>query len=883
MGTATLVAGFAPRYDPWRLRPNTGGIGALTYPVSADLKIKVELFLNNVWVDISSYVYFDDKIRINRGRSSETSTAAPSSCTFKLKNSDKRFSPRNISGPYYGLLTRNTRVRISVNPGYQEFVRFTGYISEWPPGWTMGDNRWVAIRADGILRRLGQGNKPLKGALQRSILSKNPVAYWPMTDGSSATSLANAVTGENPLLIQNTSIVHLASITGPGGSPDSLPNLIDTSASAFLFTPALRASIIGDTGTGYTVEFIVKGDTTSANAEISPIAWIDDAGYQFDVTISNITAAVNFNISQITDASGTVLIGTAQVDFPIASATLPLDGEWHHVWASVQHDTIAVAYDGTVDTGPGASDSGNARTLEIDATADFVIDAFDTSIGQFAFYPGYFLEDSFEATDGYAGELATTRFVRLCDEEQVFPSNVAFTETFESSTPVFNQSGTWARSQTAAHGGSWSLRSAAIGDGTSTDAVFAVPDGATTMTVWYKVSTEEGFDKLTILRDSVTYQVDQNGLTNFVVSGEVDWTFITVDVSGVRNVTFRYTKDGSASDGSDACWIDDLMFFDINHALVSEVTVDSETMGPQTSATLVNLLRECEAVNEGVIDEDLYGKLRLRSRTSLYNQPPALVLDYNVAVLETVNPTDDDLALRNDWTISRSGGSSANYVKETGALSVADPPAGVGRYDDSATLNVETDAQNIQHASYRVGRGTIDELRYPKITVNLAANPDLIQQCGQDLLGQRLIITNVPTDIGFRAVDQIVQQTVETIDQKIWTIDYNTSPNKVNNVNILESYGFLDCGACTLAEDLDTTETGVDVQILDVCTWVHSDGDYLVTIGDEEMLVTAVSVAAGSGSSWTQTLTVTRSSNGVVQTHLTGAEVHVTEAFLLAL
>src|SRR5690606_1995442 len=85
--------------------------------------------------------------------------------------------------------------------------------------------------------------------------------------------------------------------------------------------------------------------------------------------------------------------------------------------------------------------------------------------------------------------------------------------------------------------------------GQSTDAVLTVPADAARLDLYYRVSSEEGFDFFRVLVD---------GDQVLEASGEVGWLGASVDVTGASTVTFRYVKDGSESEGSDAAWIDDL-------------------------------------------------------------------------------------------------------------------------------------------------------------------------------------------------------------------------------------------------------------------------------------------------------------------------------------
>jgi hypothetical protein len=74
------------------------------------------------------------------------------------------------------------------------------------------------------------------------------------------------------------------------------------------------------------------------------------------------------------------------------------------------------------------------------------------------------------------------------------------------------------------------------------------------------------------------------------------------------------------------------------------------------------------------------------------------------------------------------------------------------------------------------------------------------------------------------------------------------------------------------AEALDTTETGVDINAGAGPDWVY-EADFDIVFGGEKVTVTAVSAMAGTFPNRTCTLTVTRSVNGIVKSHATGAPV----------
>lgn len=134
------------------------------------------------------------------------------------------------------------------------------------------------------------------------------------------------------------------------------------------------------------------------------------------------------------------------------------------------------------------------------------------------------------------------------------PNNQAGTiaEDFEDTTYAVPFTGTWTRSSTSANTGSWALRSAAIGNNQTTDATVTVPSGATSVRFWYRVSSESGFDFFRFLIA---------GTQQFQASGAGVWTqSASYTVSPGQVLTFRYIKDSNTVAGSDAAWVDDIVF-----------------------------------------------------------------------------------------------------------------------------------------------------------------------------------------------------------------------------------------------------------------------------------------------------------------------------------
>lgn len=165
--------------------------------------VLVELFLGGAWVDITSDVRTaGGGIEITRGRRDEGSQTDPARCTLTLNNRLGVYSPRNPTSPYYGLFARNTPLRVSVNG----FGRFVGEVVSLPVRWDVsGADVWVPLEAAGILRRLGQGTKPLRSALHRAVsVDPGVIAYWPLEDAEGATTAASGIPGRPPMRVAGT-------------------------------------------------------------------------------------------------------------------------------------------------------------------------------------------------------------------------------------------------------------------------------------------------------------------------------------------------------------------------------------------------------------------------------------------------------------------------------------------------------------------------------------------------------------------------------------------------------------------------------------------------------------------------------------------------------
>jgi hypothetical protein len=138
------------------------------------------------WTEVPpGLVRYEQGVYVSDGRRDESDLVGPGISALTFDNTDGRFSRKNPMGPYYGRLTRNTPIWVTIDAGSGPYSAIQHFVNEWPGRWdkTLTDFT-VPIKCGGILRRLTQGAKPLKSAMYRDPMLPPffPVAYWSLEE-----------------------------------------------------------------------------------------------------------------------------------------------------------------------------------------------------------------------------------------------------------------------------------------------------------------------------------------------------------------------------------------------------------------------------------------------------------------------------------------------------------------------------------------------------------------------------------------------------------------------------------------------------------------------------------------------------------------------------
>jgi len=266
----------------------------------------------------------------------------------------------------------------------------------------------------------------------------------------------------------------------------------------------------------------------------------------------------------------------------------------------------------------------------------------------------------------------------------------------------------------------------------------------------------------------------------------------TIDDTAIGHITVQYALD-DVTNLSDAIngW-DDELAGDRFVRLCDEAQLtsvfngnisDTPVMGPQQNKKLADLFQEIEDVDRGQLYEprEVLG-LGYSTRVILMNQVSVLDTDYSQAHLAgTLEPATDDQLVRNDVTVTRNNGASINVTLPTGALSVLDPPNGVGSYSYSLAANLNADSQCMNLAQWILNVGTVDEYRYPTVTFDLSRPvvASLFAQMAILDVADFFRIFNPPAWLPSGIIKQLAfgfNETLNSFSAPLWTISINAVP-----------------------------------------------------------------------------------------------------------
>lgn len=372
------------------------------------------------WTDVS--VYARDGFVITRGARERDQDPSPGTCEFALKNADGRFTPNLPTSPYYPYVRLDTPVRVSVDPGTGYNVRFVGTISSMRVTWPSGRTSYseLKIQASGLLRRL-EKSKPLSSAAYRALIALNPVAYWPCEDAGSPATLMSAVGGPGATDPRRAGI-SLAADSAIAGS-SALMKISTATALEFPLRPYSSAS-------EWTVGFMCRLPN-NFTIDQSPLITIRTPGGSADTWDLRVRTGSPDKLQlEAFIAGGSDLIGEAGTNFTTGTGVGLSEPYGQQLWFEIHAKQVVadVQWDYTVWSSAGsAHGSGTKTSFTLAAVRSFSLngpfgvtaDLNNATFGHFVALNAATTGVGSDLATGWSGELASTRFTRLCAEENI--------------------------------------------------------------------------------------------------------------------------------------------------------------------------------------------------------------------------------------------------------------------------------------------------------------------------------------------------------------------------------------------------------------------------------------------------------------------------------
>lgn len=342
--------------------------------------------------DITAYVQMSDGWDFRRGRNDEDGEIEPASLTLTLTNNDSSFT---LGSPAFDGITTDKRIRVSETVGGVTYVRFTGYVQDWPVEWTSPMATTAECKVVAIDRQARFNRRNLRSVVENEILLDSPVAYYTLGEPSASTSAGDTSgNGNAPLtpvdaLYGTGAPVVFGNAIGPG--TDGL-TAAEFAGGQYLSAPLVPAS------TGTVELFITRGATSVGTAE----SFLDLGALEFTIDYT----------------SGVVLVNTTAG----ASTTTVTDSEVHHVAITWAAGTASLYVDGALEDTAAYAGTFNLFAVGGTPTPDLGgltnLSLFYGSLSHVALYDselsGARIAAHYEAgSDGFETERADERIARL--------------------------------------------------------------------------------------------------------------------------------------------------------------------------------------------------------------------------------------------------------------------------------------------------------------------------------------------------------------------------------------------------------------------------------------------------------------------------------------
>jgi hypothetical protein len=917
----------------------------------------VELYLSGDWRTVTQHVMQASDISITRGVPDEGDDPPPASCTFTLNDSDDKgngaYNPNNPMGQWYGQLTRNVPVRLGLRVGEDAFTRSVG--SGW--GTSPVNGAWSAFTAGGTVATdvasntgrhsitstnasaltylstvsirdvevqtkvtLNDANLTgdaasagivLRGQSTSAFMSValiiNPdetVSLWLLSDPSTfATGAINlspvyTYTGQSWMIKAQVEGRTLRGKAWPAGSPEPL----DWQGRAVIAAPfgagwvGVRSTVaVSNTDTKPLVfsydDFAIRlprfeGETTRLTPDADSTMKLRTTA----VRASDITQRLGQGKSPVISPMRYSIVAGAAASNAIAYWPMEEKAYATQIEAAVGDNPMRVlrgginAKFGTDDTFPGSLPLPSLGTCEFRA----VVPAH-TDVGEYTLRYVLRIPGGQDDTAIFAVELMTTGSASKW--------HIQLEQDGSLSIRAFGGLGGLLLDDTA---------NPVITDKAMLFTFNVWQNGANISYISHWNDLEDYPTQWSMASGSVTGQTLGTATRVGVIGGVPDLGFPGPSGVAIGHMVLSKVFSADPTYYSFPGYDGEKLFDRMQRIAVTEngqkpiselyaLASADDTMGPQRPDTLLNLVQECARTNHGILSTPKGDRtFALRRLDSLYDQTPLVTLNHSTGVFQPgFRPATDDFNPRNDVTVNRRDGGSAQAVREDGPNNALDPgtaDGAVGQYATTYEVNCETDDQAAYSAGWLLNVGTVAAPRFPDIPIELSGNALRNDAAAQGALldlgpGDVMALSNLQKWGLYETSKQMVLGYTERFNTVFrHLITYNAVPYDPYRTGVLDDGALrLDLDS-TLASGVTTTATSWSIATVDPFGTLWATTATLPAEFPFDWMVEGerVTVTAITGASSPQTATVVRSVNGVVKSHSSGAKVSLADPYYVA-
>lgn len=864
------------------------------------------------WSEITSDVRAGEGVQIAVGRSDEGAQVGATRTGLTIDNRTGNYSPRNPNGANYGLLAKGTPIIVAVTRVNDTFTRSGALGSDADSGlaWSTVGGTW-ATTGSAATSALGSANTFNQATIDGGGHDVD------VTHTSSISAVATGAAWVDATIVRyidDNNFYRLHTEFQVGGTIGC--KIVRTLAGV-----STDLVSITSTGVSYSAGTVIKTRVRAIGARLQIRAWLNSGSEPTtwtceaddDALTGTQVGLYEWRVFGNTNAgSMTCTIGNFRSDVVRAITPVP---EWPVRWdKSGNNVTAPIAGAGILrrlSQGQSALRSPMYRQLSLWSPAGFwpLEDGSDSTAASSAVArvaAATCTDVTFGATGppGAAGAVtlnaAASKVVGLTPNAPTTATGYAAMFMFKQQSAAGADStlALWSATGTVA---TWQLITAAGGsvklfgygaDGATVVSSGAVVWGAADPTQWVAIQLETE-----VSGGTVNWALTWNSVTSP--------SFVSTfgSYAGTAGRLLGVTLTGTAGCSYSMSWLGEntlpfvtSTFAQVESGFAGELagdrlvrlcaeegipltvigdTADTAAMGVQTPAALLDLLRECEVADQGVLHERGagLGYLTHAQKYAISATSATMGLDFASGhIAEPPEPTDDDQRLRNRIRLRRPGGVGEVTAQDDDSIAAS------GVYADDLTANLATDDALVDHASWRLHLGTYDELRWPRIVLNLARSTSLITSWLKVQIGSRITIANPPDEVaGGVDLDLIVEGWTETLSSYRWDVELVCSPAKPWNVGAADDGTIRwDSASTTLKADATSGATSVTFRTANINDlWSTTHTPYDVTILGQVNTVTAMGAASLVSGAYDQAATLTRGVNGVTKALTAGAEIHI--------